>query len=79
MRYTPRHKQETRSRIVACAARRFRDEGYAPASVADIMSDAGLTHGGFYAHFGSKEELFAEAIAHAAHEGLIADGRRQAA
>ena len=72
MRYTPDHKQETRRRIVACAARRFRDEGYGPASVADIMSDAGLTHGGFYAHFGSKEELLAEAIAHAADEALTA-------
>ena len=72
MRYTSDHKQETRRRIITRAARRFRDEGYAPASVADIMSDAGLTHGGFYAHFGSKEELFAEAIANAADEGLTA-------
>ena len=72
MRYTPDHKQETRRRIIACAARRFREEGYGPASVADIMSDAGLTHGGFYAHFGSKEELLVEAIAHAADEALTA-------
>ena len=71
MRYTPDHKRETRRRIIACAARRFRDEGFG-ASVAEIMSDAGLTHGGFYAHFGSKEVLFAEAIAHAADEGLTA-------
>jgi hypothetical protein len=46
LRYTPDHKQETRRRIIASAARRFRDEGYGPASVADIMGDAGLTHGG---------------------------------
>ncbi len=72
MRYTLDHKQETRSRIIACAARRFRDEGYESASVADIMGDAGLTHGGFYAHFGSKEELLAETIAHAADEALTA-------
>ena len=72
MRYTADHKQETRRRVIACAARRFRHEGYGSASVADIMSDAGLTHGGFYAHFGSKEELLAEAIAHAADEGLMA-------
>jgi TetR/AcrR family transcriptional repressor of nem operon len=72
LRYTADHKQETRRRIIACAARRFRDKGYGPASVADIMSDAGLTHGGFYAHFGSKELLLAEAIAHAADEGLTA-------
>ena len=72
MRYAPDHKQQTRRRIIACAARRFRHEGYESASVADIMSDAGLTHGGFYAHFGSKEELLAEAIAHAADEGLTA-------
>ena len=72
MRYTPDHKQETRRRIIASAARRFRDEGYGPASVADIMGDAGLTHGGFYAHFGSKEELLAEAIPHAADEALTA-------
>jgi TetR/AcrR family transcriptional regulator, transcriptional repressor for nem operon len=80
LRYTPDHKPETRRRIIAGAARRFRDRGYGPASVADIMRDAGLTHGGFYAHFGSKEELFAEAIAHAADEALTprtaAGGRR---
>jgi TetR/AcrR family transcriptional repressor of nem operon len=72
LRYTADHKQETRRRIIACAARRFRDEGYGSASVGDIMSDAGLTHGGFYAHFGSKEVLLAEAITHAADEGLTA-------
>jgi TetR/AcrR family transcriptional regulator, transcriptional repressor for nem operon len=72
LRYTPDHKRETRGRIIASAARRFRDEGYGSASVADIMSEAGLTHGGFYAHFGSKEELLVEAIAHAADEALSA-------
>lgn len=63
MRYDKDHKGETRQRIVKAAAERFRREGIAPVGVASLMADAGLTHGGFYAHFSSKEDLVGEACA----------------
>ena len=72
MRYGAGHRAATRQRIVASAARRFRLESYEAASLAEIMQDAGLTVGGFYAHFASKEELFAEAITFAGEEALAA-------
>ena len=56
-------KKQTRRRIVDVAARRFREAGLAGAGVQRIMKEAGLTHGGFYSHFGSKADLAAEAIA----------------
>lgn len=55
-------KAATRARIVSSAGRVFRDLGVADASVGAVMSDAGLTHGGFYAHFDSKEDLLREVI-----------------
>lgn len=61
-RYTQEHKQRTRSKIVRSAARLFRTKGYAAAGVDAVMRHAGLTHGGFYAHFRSKDALFAEAV-----------------
>ena len=61
MGYPPEHKQQTRARIVESARRLWKAKGYANVSIGEIMKDAGLTHGGFYAHFQSKEELFAEA------------------
>ena len=70
MRYKQGHREAARERIVACAARRFRADGYAGASLNDVMHDAGLTVGGFYAHFPSKQELFAAAITHAAQQTL---------
>ena len=54
-----------RERIVETAARLFRQKGYDGIGVADLMKGAGLTHGGFYGHFASKEDLLAEATAHA--------------
>jgi TetR/AcrR family transcriptional repressor of nem operon len=54
-----------RERIVDTAARLFRQKGYDGIGVADLMKSAGLTHGGFYGHFASKEDLLAEATAHA--------------
>lgn len=63
MRYSKDHKQETRERIVRTAARRFREDGVEATGVATLMADAGLTHGGFYAHFPSKEALVAAACA----------------
>ena len=62
MRYTPEHKQETRERIVRAASRQFRGKGRKGVAIADLMSNLQMTHGGFYRHFGSKEQLLAEAI-----------------
>src|SRR5215475_805659 len=64
MRYPAEHKQQTRQRIVRAAARRFRSRGNEGTVIGDLMRDLRLTHGGFYRHFGSKEELFAEALEH---------------
>ena len=68
MRYPAEHKQETRERIVQAAARRFRSRGSEGAVIGDLMRDLHLTHGGFYRHFDSKEELFAEAFGHILEE-----------
>ena len=54
-------KEATHERIVETAARAIRRSGYGGAGVADIMKEAGLTHGGFYAHFDSREGMLAEA------------------
>ena len=62
MRYPPGHKQVTRGRIVAAAGARFRSRGYAATGVDEVMQAAGLTPGGFYAHFPSKQALLAEAL-----------------
>jgi TetR/AcrR family transcriptional repressor of nem operon len=70
-----------RERIVETAARLFREKGYDGIGVADLMKSAGLTHGGFYGHFESKEDLLAAAAAHALQksvarwEGYVAEGR----
>ena len=61
MGYAPEHKQQTRARIVDAARRLWKAKGYANISIAEIMKAANLTHGGFYAHFKSKNDLFAEA------------------
>jgi TetR/AcrR family transcriptional repressor of nem operon len=62
MRYRPEHKLETRQKIVKDAARRVRAEGLNGAAVSAVMKDAGLTHGGFYKHFGSKDDLLVESL-----------------
>lgn len=59
---------ETRERILQAAAARFRRQGYVETSVNQVMRDAGLTHGGFYAHFPGKDDLFAQAVRHATDE-----------
>jgi TetR/AcrR family transcriptional repressor of nem operon len=56
-------KEQTHQRIVAAAARQFREQGLGGAGVQRIMEEVGLTHGGFYTHFGSKADLAAEAVA----------------
>jgi AcrR family transcriptional regulator len=63
MRYDKGHKQATRHRIVETAAARFRHDGIEGVGLADLMAEAGLTHGGFYSHFASKEDLVQAAIA----------------
>ncbi len=63
MRYTAEHKQQTHSRIVDEAATAFRGHGVDGIGLVDIMKGVGLTHGGFYAHFKSKDALVEEAVA----------------
>lgn len=63
MRYPAGHKERTRRRIVTTAARCFREKGFAGAGVDDVMKGAGLTAGGFYAHFASKKTLLRESLA----------------
>ncbi|MBR0874697.1 TetR/AcrR family transcriptional regulator [Bradyrhizobium tropiciagri] len=65
MRYSKEHKQETHARIVRKASVRLREKGAHGIGVADLMKDAGLTHGGFYAHFDSREALVIEAFNYA--------------
>jgi TetR/AcrR family transcriptional repressor of nem operon len=65
MRYSKEHKLETHDRIVKKASVRLREKGAHGIGVADLMKDAGLTHGGFYAHFNSREALVVEAFAYA--------------
>jgi TetR/AcrR family transcriptional repressor of nem operon len=65
MRYSREHKLETHARIVKRASVKLREKGAHGIGVADLMKDAGLTHGGFYAHFDSREALVIEAFAHA--------------
>jgi TetR/AcrR family transcriptional repressor of nem operon len=62
MRYDKSHKETTHRRVVETASARFRKEGLDGVGVANLMKDAGLTHGGFYSHFPSKEALIQEAI-----------------
>lgn len=62
MRYPKGHVDATRKRILKTASRRFRKEGLERAGIADLMKAAGLTHGGFYFHFASKEDLVREAM-----------------
>ncbi len=62
MGYTAQHTSRTRERILDSARRLFKENGYTGVNIDTIMGDAGLTRGGFYAHFKSKDELFAEAI-----------------
>ena len=65
MRYSKEHKQETHDRIVKKASVRLREKGAHGIGVADLMKEAGLTHGGFYAHFDSRDALVIEAFNYA--------------
>ncbi len=70
MRYATSHKPATRRRIVSAASAAFRERGVEGVGVDEIMHRAGLTHGGFYAHFDSKAALLAEACADAFGEAM---------
>jgi AcrR family transcriptional regulator len=70
MRYTSNHKAETRQRIIGEAARRFRKDGIEGTGLVPLMKALGLTHGGFYAHFESKEALVQASLEAAAAQTL---------
>jgi TetR/AcrR family transcriptional repressor of nem operon len=63
VRYGKEHKQATRQRIIETAGRRFKRDGIDGSGIATLMADAGLTNGAFYAHFTSKDDLVATAVA----------------
>lgn len=62
MPYSPEHKKETRERILRSARHLFNRKGFVAVTLDEVMADSGLTHGGFYNHFNSKDELYAESI-----------------
>ena len=68
MRYPDEHKDTVRARIVETASRALRRSGLDGVSIPALMKKVGLTHGGFYSHFGDRDELVAEAVRHAALE-----------
>jgi len=70
MRYDAEHKQKTREKVLRAATKAIRADGPHRLGVAGVMAKAGLTHGGFYAHFESKDDLIVEAI------GLMFDDGR---
>ena len=73
MGHSQKEKAENHERVVRLAAALFRETGVDGIGVADLMKQAGLTHGGFYRHFGSREDLVAEAV-----EAALADGSQAA-
>jgi TetR/AcrR family transcriptional repressor of nem operon len=75
MRVSREKAAENRERIVETAARLFREEGFDGVGLDAIMSAAGLTHGGFYGHFGSKDDLAAEAVTRALQHGIEKQSR----
>jgi len=75
MRYSQTHKEETRQKVVRAAAAAVRVNGPDGVSVADVMAEVGLTHGGFYAHFPNKEALVAAAVGEAFDQGRRRFGR----
>jgi TetR/AcrR family transcriptional repressor of nem operon len=79
-RYGKEHKQATRRRIIDTSGRRFKRDGIDGSGIATLMADAGLTNGAFYAHFASKEDLVATALAEQLREqresfSVLAPGR----
>src|ERR1700719_3613311 len=72
MRYSETHKAETHAKLVKLAGRALREKGPEKLAVAELMQAAGLTHGGFYAHFKSKDALLAEAL-----DGVFEESKRK--
>lgn len=72
MRYSETHKAETRAKLLKLAGRALREKGPDRLAVAELMAAAGLTHGGFYAHFRSKDALLAEAL-----QGIFEESRQR--
>ena len=72
MRVSRAEAAQNRERIIEVAAKLFRERGFDGIGVADLMKSAGLTHGGFYGHFASKEDLMAQACARALERSLDA-------
>src|SRR6476661_9385937 len=72
MRYSETHKEETHAKLVKLAGRALRENGPEKLAVADLMRAAGLTHGGFYAHFKSKDVLLAQAL-----EGVFEESKKK--
>lgn len=70
MKVSREQATENRERVVAVAAQLFRERGFDGVGLADIMKTAGLTHGGFYGQFASKEDLMAQAAARAFNGGV---------
>ena len=62
MGHSKAEKAKTHERIVAIASKRFREDGLAGVGIAEVMKEAGLTVGGFYKHFGTRDDLVAEAV-----------------
>lgn len=69
MRVSREQMAENRRKILEAAGRLFRARGFEAVTVAEVMAAAGLTHGGFYGHFESKDDLIAQALAHALQPG----------
>jgi AcrR family transcriptional regulator len=78
MRTAPSRKVLTHERIVDVAARAIRRAGYDGVGVADVMKEAGLTHGGFYAHFASRNAMLVEAMQRAGSDSAAAMSTRMA-
>jgi TetR/AcrR family transcriptional repressor of nem operon len=68
MRYSPEHKAQNHEKILSVAARAFREHGGDSSGIGTVMKKVGLTKGGFYRHFKSKDDLFIEAVARAFEE-----------
>src|SRR6266571_2081488 len=71
MKVSREQAAQNRERVVQTAATLFRERGYSGIGVAELMKGAGLTHGGFYGNFGSKEALMAEAVTYALDKSLL--------
>lgn len=74
MKVSREQMAENRRRILDVASRLFKDKGFDAVSVAEVMKAAGLTHGGFYGHFTSKDDLVAQTLAHALAADSVGNG-----